>query len=138
MVLQTDDPAQKNTLLVFKFLPLMIGYFSLSVPSGLSIYWFALINSSFSRWNCLLVSLLELRQLTLFGLWKRSRQLICDLNRVGNWSWIKKFLTKPGCNMLQLTAVRWWFQVYKQCTEYGPTSVVAQVRRCKTCRQRKC
>ncbi|KAH9701194.1 Inner membrane protein ALBINO3 [Citrus sinensis] len=36
----TDDPAQKNTLLVFKFLPLMIGYFSLSVPSGLSIYWF--------------------------------------------------------------------------------------------------
>ncbi|KAJ7980877.1 Inner membrane protein ALBINO3, chloroplastic [Quillaja saponaria] len=37
---QTNDPAQKNTLLVFKFLPLMIGYFSLSVPSGLSIYWF--------------------------------------------------------------------------------------------------
>ncbi|KAI4322153.1 hypothetical protein L6164_021873 [Bauhinia variegata] len=37
---QTNDPAQKNTLLVFKFLPLMIGYFSLSVPSGLTIYWF--------------------------------------------------------------------------------------------------
>uniref|UniRef100_A0A6N2K4Z9 Membrane insertase YidC/Oxa/ALB C-terminal domain-containing protein n=2 Tax=Salix viminalis TaxID=40686 RepID=A0A6N2K4Z9_SALVM len=37
---QTDDPTQKNSLLVFKFLPLMIGYFSLSVPSGLSIYWF--------------------------------------------------------------------------------------------------
>ncbi|WOL14891.1 inner membrane protein PPF-1, chloroplastic-like [Canna indica] len=37
---QTDDPAAKNSLLVFKFLPLMIGYFSLSVPSGLSIYWF--------------------------------------------------------------------------------------------------
>ncbi|XAR59005.1 hypothetical protein NMG60_11014616 [Bertholletia excelsa] len=37
---QSDDPSQKNTLLVFKFLPLMIGYFSLSVPSGLSIYWF--------------------------------------------------------------------------------------------------
>ncbi|CAI9287980.1 unnamed protein product [Lactuca saligna] len=37
---QTDDPTQKNTLLIFKFLPLMIGYFSLSVPSGLSIYWF--------------------------------------------------------------------------------------------------
>ncbi|KAJ0979458.1 hypothetical protein J5N97_014932 [Dioscorea zingiberensis] len=36
---QTDDPAAKNSLLVFKFLPLMIGYFSLSVPSGLSIYW---------------------------------------------------------------------------------------------------
>ncbi|XP_042028601.1 inner membrane protein ALBINO3, chloroplastic-like [Salvia splendens] len=37
---QTDDPNQKNTLLVLKFLPLMIGYFLLSVPSGLSIYWF--------------------------------------------------------------------------------------------------
>ncbi|CAN6472535.1 unnamed protein product [Victoria cruziana] len=37
---ETDDPSQKNTLLVLKFLPLMIGYFSLSVPSGLSIYWF--------------------------------------------------------------------------------------------------
>ncbi|XP_073056923.1 inner membrane protein ALBINO3, chloroplastic-like isoform X2 [Primulina eburnea] len=37
---QTDDPSQKNSLLVLKFLPLMIGYFSLSVPSGLSIYWF--------------------------------------------------------------------------------------------------
>ncbi|CAN6472534.1 unnamed protein product [Victoria cruziana] len=36
---ETDDPSQKNTLLVLKFLPLMIGYFSLSVPSGLSIYW---------------------------------------------------------------------------------------------------
>ncbi|KAJ4980206.1 hypothetical protein NE237_010986 [Protea cynaroides] len=37
---QTEDPSQKNTLLILKFLPLMIGYFSLSVPSGLSIYWF--------------------------------------------------------------------------------------------------
>ncbi|KAF0918284.1 hypothetical protein E2562_023362 [Oryza meyeriana var. granulata] len=37
---QTDDPSQKNTLLVLKFLPFMIGWFSLSVPSGLSIYWF--------------------------------------------------------------------------------------------------
>ncbi|KAK7312478.1 hypothetical protein VNO77_36370 [Canavalia gladiata] len=34
------DPSQKTSLLVFKFLPLMIGYFSLSVPSGLTIYWF--------------------------------------------------------------------------------------------------
>jgi YidC/Oxa1 family membrane protein insertase len=37
---QTDDPSQKNTLLVLKFLPFMIGWFSLSVPSGLSIYWY--------------------------------------------------------------------------------------------------
>ncbi|KNA13268.1 hypothetical protein SOVF_117920 isoform B [Spinacia oleracea] len=34
------DPSQKNSLIILKFLPLMIGYFSLSVPSGLSIYWF--------------------------------------------------------------------------------------------------
>ncbi|KAJ8421460.1 hypothetical protein Cgig2_005318 [Carnegiea gigantea] len=34
------DPSQKNSLIVLKFLPLMIGYFALSVPSGLSIYWF--------------------------------------------------------------------------------------------------
>ncbi|RCV24665.1 hypothetical protein SEVIR_5G101800v4 [Setaria viridis] len=37
---QSDDPSQKTSLLVLKFLPFMIGYFSLSVPSGLSIYWF--------------------------------------------------------------------------------------------------
>eukprot|EP00249_Psilotum_nudum_P010641 c22672_g1_i1 orf=263-1804(+) len=36
---QTDDPSQKNTQLILKFLPLMIGYFALSVPSGLSLYW---------------------------------------------------------------------------------------------------
>ncbi|CAI8616559.1 unnamed protein product [Vicia faba] len=37
---QTNDPNQKSTLVILKFLPLMIGYFSLSVPSGLTIYWF--------------------------------------------------------------------------------------------------
>ncbi|XP_072996441.1 inner membrane protein ALBINO3, chloroplastic-like [Typha latifolia] len=37
-VLLCDDPSAKNSLLVLKFLPFMIGYFSLSVPSGLSIY----------------------------------------------------------------------------------------------------
>ncbi|BBN01603.1 YidC/Oxa1 family membrane protein insertase [Marchantia polymorpha subsp. ruderalis] len=36
---QSTDPSQKNTQLILKFLPLMIGYFSLSVPSGLSLYW---------------------------------------------------------------------------------------------------
>lgn len=36
---QSDDPSQKNTQAILKFLPLMIGYFSLSVPSGLSLYW---------------------------------------------------------------------------------------------------
>lgn len=33
------DPAQKQSQAILKFLPLMIGYFSLSVPSGLSLYW---------------------------------------------------------------------------------------------------
>ncbi|XP_010531472.1 PREDICTED: ALBINO3-like protein 1, chloroplastic [Tarenaya hassleriana] len=36
---QNNDPNMKNSQAVTKFLPLMIGYFSLSVPSGLSLYW---------------------------------------------------------------------------------------------------
>ncbi|XVF05531.1 hypothetical protein REPUB_Repub05bG0180100 [Reevesia pubescens] len=56
---QTDDPAQKNTLLVFKFLPVMIGYFSLSVPSGLSIYWLVSF-SSFIETNKLNICMLLL------------------------------------------------------------------------------
>ncbi|KAF8107958.1 hypothetical protein N665_0116s0155 [Sinapis alba] len=36
---QTNDPAMKSSQAVTKFLPLMIGYFALSVPSGLSLYW---------------------------------------------------------------------------------------------------
>ncbi|XP_073389091.1 inner membrane protein PPF-1, chloroplastic isoform X2 [Physcomitrium patens] len=35
----SNDPAQNQSQLILKFLPLMIGYFSLSVPSGLSLYW---------------------------------------------------------------------------------------------------
>uniref|UniRef100_A0A2P2JAD5 Membrane insertase YidC/Oxa/ALB C-terminal domain-containing protein n=2 Tax=Rhizophora mucronata TaxID=61149 RepID=A0A2P2JAD5_RHIMU len=37
---QSNDPSVKNSQAITKFLPLMIGYFSLSVPSGLSLYWF--------------------------------------------------------------------------------------------------
>ncbi|XP_015894550.3 ALBINO3-like protein 1, chloroplastic [Ziziphus jujuba] len=36
---QSDDPNMKNSQVLTKFLPLMIGYFALSVPSGLSLYW---------------------------------------------------------------------------------------------------
>lgn len=36
---QVNDPSQKSTQAVTKLLPLMIGYFALSVPSGLSLYW---------------------------------------------------------------------------------------------------
>ncbi|XP_057509737.1 ALBINO3-like protein 1, chloroplastic [Actinidia eriantha] len=37
---QANDPSMKSSQAITKFLPLMIGYFSLSVPSGLSLYWF--------------------------------------------------------------------------------------------------
>ncbi|XP_078447469.1 ALBINO3-like protein 1, chloroplastic isoform X2 [Wolffia australiana] len=37
---QSNDPNQSSSQAVTKILPLMIGYFSLSVPSGLSLYWF--------------------------------------------------------------------------------------------------
>ncbi|CAI5936751.1 unnamed protein product, partial [Closterium sp. NIES-65] len=35
---QTDDPATQQSQAILKFLPLMIGWFSLTVPSGLSLY----------------------------------------------------------------------------------------------------
>lgn len=37
---QGNDPNQQNSQAFTKILPLMIGYFALSVPSGLSLYWF--------------------------------------------------------------------------------------------------
>ncbi|KAG6512243.1 hypothetical protein ZIOFF_030340 [Zingiber officinale] len=40
---QVNDPSQQNAQAVTKFLPLLIGYFALSVPSGLSLYWLAII-----------------------------------------------------------------------------------------------
>lgn len=35
----TEDPNQKRTQDILKFLPLMIGFFSLSTPAGLVVYW---------------------------------------------------------------------------------------------------
>lgn len=37
---QSTDPSQQQTQNILKFIPLMIGYFSLNVPSGLTLYWF--------------------------------------------------------------------------------------------------
>lgn len=37
---QSTDPSQKQANAILQFLPLMIGYFSLNVPSGLTLYWF--------------------------------------------------------------------------------------------------
>lgn len=36
---QSNDPNMKTSQALTNFLPLMIGYFALSVPSGLSLYW---------------------------------------------------------------------------------------------------
>ncbi|KAM7269365.1 hypothetical protein ACFE04_024862 [Oxalis oulophora] len=36
---QNNDPNMKNSQAITNILPLMIGYFALSVPSGLSLYW---------------------------------------------------------------------------------------------------
>ncbi|CAI9093307.1 OLC1v1028777C1 [Oldenlandia corymbosa var. corymbosa] len=36
---QSNDPNMKTSQAITRFLPLMIGYFALSVPSGLSLYW---------------------------------------------------------------------------------------------------
>ncbi|KAG2454439.1 hypothetical protein HYH02_001458 [Chlamydomonas schloesseri] len=35
-----QDPSQQQAQAILKFLPLMIGWFSLNVPSGLTLYWF--------------------------------------------------------------------------------------------------
>lgn len=37
---KTDDPQQQQANVILKFLPLMIGWFSLNVPAALCIYWF--------------------------------------------------------------------------------------------------
>lgn len=42
-IFQVNDPSQQNAQAATKFLPLLIGYFALSVPSGLSLYWLAII-----------------------------------------------------------------------------------------------
>ena len=34
-----DDPKAQQTQAILKYLPFMVGYFSLSVPAGLGLYW---------------------------------------------------------------------------------------------------
>lgn len=34
-----DDPKAQQTQAILKYLPFMVGYFSLSVPAGLGVYW---------------------------------------------------------------------------------------------------
>ena len=35
----SDDPAIQQSQRILKYLPLLLGYFSLSVPAGLGVYW---------------------------------------------------------------------------------------------------
>jgi len=35
----SDDPAVQKSQAILKYLPLLLGYFSLSVPAGLGVYW---------------------------------------------------------------------------------------------------
>ena len=37
---KTTDPAQQSSNLILKVLPIMIGWFALTVPAALSVYWF--------------------------------------------------------------------------------------------------
>lgn len=36
---KTDDPAQQQSNVILKVLPVMIGWFALNVPAALSVYW---------------------------------------------------------------------------------------------------
>lgn len=36
----SEDPSQKQAQTILQFLPIMIGWFALNVPSGLTLYWF--------------------------------------------------------------------------------------------------
>lgn len=49
---KTQDPAQAQSNVILKILPLMIGWFSLSVPSALSVYWVTnnIVTTASSLW----------------------------------------------------------------------------------------
>ena len=36
---ESDDPTTKNTAVVLRFLPFMLGYFAMNAPAGLGLYW---------------------------------------------------------------------------------------------------
>lgn len=49
---KTDDPAQQQSNIILKILPIMIGWFALNVPAALSVYWFTnnIITTATSLW----------------------------------------------------------------------------------------
>jgi len=52
----SDDPVVQKSQRILKYLPLMIGYFALSVPAGLGVYWIAnnilstVVTASLKEW----------------------------------------------------------------------------------------
>jgi len=53
MTPKSDDPAQQQTQAILSFLPFMVGWFSLTVPSGLSVYW--IVNNAFTTASSLFI-----------------------------------------------------------------------------------
>jgi len=49
---KTDDPAQQQSNVILKILPIMIGWFALNVPAALSVYWITnnFITTATSLW----------------------------------------------------------------------------------------
>ena len=49
---KTTDPAQQQSNLILKVLPIMIGWFALTVPAALSVYWFTnnIVTTATSLW----------------------------------------------------------------------------------------
>jgi len=59
-----DDSAQAaQTQQILKFLPLMIGWFSLSAPAGLGLYWF---------WNNIITTAQSVAIKTAMGAWPEA------------------------------------------------------------------
>jgi len=49
---KTEDPAQQQSNVILKILPIMIGWFALNVPAALSVYWITnnIITTATSLW----------------------------------------------------------------------------------------
>ncbi|KIZ05214.1 Inner membrane ALBINO3-like protein 2, chloroplastic Flags: Precursor [Monoraphidium neglectum] len=43
---KSDDPVAQQSQAILKFIPFMIGWFSLNVPSGLTLYWFVYMRNT--------------------------------------------------------------------------------------------
>ncbi|CAN6449265.1 unnamed protein product [Victoria cruziana] len=87
---QVDDPNQRTSQALTKLLPLMIGYFALSVPSGLSLYWLT---------NNILSTAQQVWFLKLGG----AKNPVKEFNSTTNSS-AKETIEKPAVNFNQVQA----------------------------------